>query len=68
MENNLKGEIALLLVFGAVGLKTAPYSKKFGEKFNVDKITYLQLKKMTIYELLARYSFIDKIDNERRDN
>lgn len=68
MENNLKGEIALLLMLGAVGLKTAPYSKKFGEKFKVDKLTYLQLKKMTIYELLARYSCIDIKENERRKN
>lgn len=68
MENNLKGEIALLLMLGAVGLKTSPYIKKFGEKFGIDKQTFLQLKKMNIYELLARYSFIDKIENERSEN
>lgn len=68
MENNLKGEIALLLMLGAVGLKTAPYMAKFGEKFKVDKQTFIKLKKMNIYELLARYSFIDKIENERSEN
>lgn len=68
MENNLKGEIALLLMLGAVGLKTSPYIKKFGEKFGIDKQTFLQLKKMNIYELLARYSFIDINENERSEN
>lgn len=67
MTNNLKGEIALLLMLGAVGLKTAPYSKKFLEKFGINKQTYIKLKKMNIYELLARYSFIDKIENERSE-
>lgn len=67
MENNLKGEIALLLMLGAVGLKTSPYIKKFGEKFHIDKETFIKLKKMNIYELLARYSFIDKIENERSE-
>ena len=68
MENNLKGEIALLLMLGVVGLKASPYINKYGEKFGIDKATYLKLKKMNIYELLARYSFIDQIENERSDN
>lgn len=67
MEINLKGEIALLLMLGVVGLKTTPYIKNFGEKFGIDKQTFLQLKKMNIYELFARYSFIDKIEKERSE-
>lgn len=67
MEQDKKNELALLLLLGLVGLKTAPYTKKYFEKFGITKSQYINLKKMNIYELLARYSFIDKIETMKGD-
>lgn len=67
MEKELKEELALLLLFGFTGLKTTPYLKQFKDKFNIDKERYKELKKMTIYELCARYSFLD-MNETRKEN
>lgn len=67
MEKELKEELALLLLFGFTGLKTTPYLKQFKEKFNIDKERYKELKKMTIYELCGRYSFLD-MNETRKEN
>lgn len=55
-----ESELMLIFTFGIVSLKTTPYMKIYKEKFGIDKEQYKELKKLSINELSARYSLIDK--------